>query len=232
MIRGALASRYGMSPLGRGVIRPASGGWWLSGGIAAENCIAAYQPIGAASKAASLVNLTGNAAYNAVELETVGWDDTNGWKRESGAGYIGTGVAPASSAWTIIIRFSGVVEAAPSYQYIMGEAQSSKRMIIGNYEAAIRRSYYNTDLLRIENGAVTSGVMAIAGQTGYYNGAPDGTIPSGWTGAATTNIYILGCNGLAETYYNDTIYAQAAAIYNATLTAQQIADLTTAMAAL
>ena len=225
-----LGSRYGiLSPLGRSVRRAAAGGWWLAGGIAAANCVAAYQAKGAASLAASYVNLTGNATYNAVAVETPEWDATNGWKRLSGTGILNSGVAPASSAWTIIIRFSNVSEGTPGYQYVMGEAQSGKRMIIGNYEGASRRSYYNTDLLKIEGGAITSGVSCIAGQTGYYNGSSDGTIPGEWTGAATSTIYIMACNGLGEQYANDNIYVQAAAIYNATLTSEQVSALTTAM---
>jgi len=38
--------------------------WWLSGGIAAANCVAAYQPKGAASLEASYVNLANPGTYN------------------------------------------------------------------------------------------------------------------------------------------------------------------------
>lgn len=61
--------------------------WWLAGGIAAANCIAAYQPKGAASYAASLVNLNNPGTRNLTNTGTdPSWDSTNGWTTANSAG--------------------------------------------------------------------------------------------------------------------------------------------------
>jgi len=53
--------------------------WYLSGGIAAANCIAAYQPKGAASLAASYANLPNPGTYNAVPLDAITVLNAYGW---------------------------------------------------------------------------------------------------------------------------------------------------------
>ena len=64
----------------------ANASWWLAGGIAAANCVAAWRAKGAASYAASKVNLTGNAAYDLGEIGggAVSWSaaDLKEWLTE------------------------------------------------------------------------------------------------------------------------------------------------------
>ena len=60
-----LGSRAAMGyVLGRGA--GAAAQWWLSGGVSAANCVAAYQPIGATSLAASYTNLANPGTYTAA----------------------------------------------------------------------------------------------------------------------------------------------------------------------
>jgi hypothetical protein len=105
MIRGALGSRYGIGALGRGVIRPASGGWWLSGGIAAANCIAAYQAKGAADYAASLVNLANPGTYNCTAPAGNPAFDTSVGLTFGSNKYLATGITPGAG-WSFIVDFT------------------------------------------------------------------------------------------------------------------------------
>jgi hypothetical protein len=84
----ALGSRYGIQgALGRSVKRAAATSWWLAGGISASDCIAAYQPKGAASYAASLININNPGTRNLTNTGIdPSWDATNGWTVVKGAG--------------------------------------------------------------------------------------------------------------------------------------------------
>lgn len=212
--------------------KPVAGGWWLAGGIGPANCVAAYQAKSAASYAASKVNLANAGTYDAVDVigETTAWDATNGWKRISNDGGLDTGILPTSSGWSLIIRFSNVTSGTNGYSYIIGKTETGKTMAIGSVESN-QHAYYNSGKLRLgEN--INIGVMAIAGQTGYLNGSSEGTIPTSWSGVSTKSLYLMICNGLGDANLPPTIYVQAAAVYNATLTADQVSALTTAMNAL
>ena len=79
--------------------------WYLSGGILAANCIAAYQPKGAASLAASYVNLANPGTYDAAPVVAPTWDAVNGWVGD-GTQYLNTGVVPAAN-YSMFVRFSG-----------------------------------------------------------------------------------------------------------------------------
>ena len=53
--------------------------WYLAGGISAANCLAAYQPKGAASLAASYSNLANPGTYNAAPGVAPTFDASTGW---------------------------------------------------------------------------------------------------------------------------------------------------------
>lgn len=237
MIRGALGSRYGISPLGRGVIRPVSGGWWLSGGIAAANCVAAYQPKGAADYAASLVNLANSGTYDAANGTAYPtWDGTSGWKFASASSqYLTTGVVPlGNQTWSAVVRFSNN---STNYGSLFGcrDVPANCSFYIAPLYAFNKRAYgyggYNTPLIIAGNKA--SGVIGIAGNTGFVDGSTEaGTITA--TGSAGMPTIIIGGNKYSNGEYKDfsTAYIQAIAFYNAIITTDQITALTTAMAAL
>src|SRR4030042_266315 len=63
--------------------------WWLAGGISAANCLAAYQPKGAASYAASKVNLANPGTYDAVDgVAFPTWAAATGWTFNGVAQYL------------------------------------------------------------------------------------------------------------------------------------------------
>jgi len=79
---------------------------------------------------------------------------------------------------------------------------------------------------------LTSGIMALAGVKSYLNGSPEADGSGSWNAGTNYSIYIGGQHNIGGLAFGYVGYIQAIAIYNAQLTAQNIADLTTAMAAL
>lgn len=202
----------------------AAASWWLSGGISAANCIAAYQPKQAASLAASYVNLANPGTNNAAPGSAPTQAGATGWTFGGGQ-YLTTGIVPTSS-YSMIIRFNGC-----NASTLIGTSTAGGTTIF--YMRILAASF------RYANGAtqdiaptVSTGVFAMAGNQGYRNGTADGsTIATGASGV-TQPIYIGALNnaGVASQFVTGDIYA--AAIYNTTITAGQVAALYTAMQAL
>jgi len=217
----ALGSRYGIQgALGRSVKRAAAGGgWWdLNGTI--TSCVAAYQPKGAASYAASLADLSGTG-NNATEGTAPGWDVSYGWSFVgANSQFLKTGIIPTAQTYSYFIRYSDLTLAA---SILFGFRGGTGRVQIQDNGAI----YNGTS--QLSAGIIpTSGVIGIAG-TDYYEDAVDqGDIPGSWGDAL--EIYIAARN--FSTMLNATMKTQAFAIYNATLTPTQVGLLTTAMAAL
>jgi len=207
--------------------------WWLSGEIAASaaNCIAAYQPKGAASYAASKVNLANPGTYDLIDTGHIpAWSSLNGWLF-NGSTYLDTGIIPASD-WTMIVGFDfaqpmsltswmcGVDSAGNARFYLAPTWNQTKRL-------------YGSGGYSVKNGIYSSGIMAIAGQQPYFNGATDGAALTAWDTTQSRPIFI-GClnqiSGSPIYYYKGNI--QAISIYSVALTAPQVAALSAAMAAL
>jgi hypothetical protein len=202
--------------------------WWEAGG--ATGAVAVYQPKGAASYEASLVNLANPGTYDATTPQPPTWDVVSGWKRVAGQGYIDTGVVPTTSAWAFIFRFSDYVNKVYSY---IGLSANPRYMAVGLTDSAgnhsLYNSLYNTNKVTVA-GVNTNGVYCVSAKA-YYNGSPEGTFTTPWTGG-TKKLYILGCNGLATDLWPATVYFQAFAIYNNALDDAQVAAVSAAMAAL
>lgn len=215
--------RRTMIPLGRVFgVTP----WWLAGGVSAANCVAAYAPKGAASYAASKTNLANPGTYDATEGVAPTWATGTGWTFNGTTQYLKTGVVPASG-WSAIISFSSATS------YVFGEISNSASFAIHPQRAGGLTWYWSgSSPLQVAPNVATA-VLAIAGNKAYRNGTVEtGDIPA-WTGTTTTDIYIAG-------YHDSALGSQgrtsgnipAFAVYNTTLSAAQIAALTTAMNAL
>lgn len=204
--------------------------WWLSGGIAAANCVAAYTPKGAASLVASYDNnaAPGNGladgTYDAAPGVAPTWGAATGWTFNGTDMYLTTGVVPASG-WSMIVRFSDV---AVNSRWLMG-SEAPQFYLASNWAGGV---LYGANGIGFRNPGIASGVIAIAGQQPYRNGATDGATvgAGGWATVRPIAIGALNSNGAIVYYVNGKI--QAAAIYNATLTAPQVAAVSTAMMAL
>ena len=203
----------------------AAAGWWLSGGISAANCIAAYQPKGAASYAASKVNLANPGTYDATEGVAPSWNGSDGWIG-NGSAYLDTGYASPSGA-SVIVRYSN--------------AALNTKAPCGAYDAANKRFYFVDTVggvfgfrygaLSYNTGAATSAAILAMTPTGLYvNGSLAYSHSTTFTQFASTN-YILADNqtGAAANIFTGNLYAVA--WYDIDIAAY-ISALTTAMAAL
>ena len=220
-------SRAFRPPFGPGLSAATS--WWLSGGIAPANCIAAYAPKGAASLAASYTNLANPGTYDAAPGVAPTWDTTNGWIGNGSTQYLDTGISTLTSSWSTIVRYSNVT--AGQAKYLCGCKMNS-----GYYGFLPWRNdsvynhiyFYNVGNFFWNPSDSASGVCAISNTNGYFNSTDRGDLTGG--GTAAGNYYIFQMGDLTSSKIS--CYIQALAIYNITLSSTQISALTTAINAL
>ena len=214
-------------------IKKADTSWWLSGGIAAANCVAAYQPKGAASYAASLVNLTGNATYDATGYNTPTWDASYGWNLigYSPFKYIRTGITSMTTGWSIVALVDTSV--AASVFGVSNAAGKQKRVAL-NFNGGRASWYLDSGLYGTGTSSIKAGNVAILGNKGYVNGTLDctGTDTGDYSGV-DFQIGGYNKNGTADGFATGAqIKIKAIAIYNTVISTAQLSALVTAMAAL
>ena len=210
--------------------------WYLSGGILAANCIAAYQPKGAASLAASYVNLANPGTYDAAPGTAPTWAAGTGWTFNGTTQYLTTGIVPAAT-FTIIAQFSGASLPPGNYPQPVGQNTTGAVNNISNggvipFPGGNHYFSWGGAATTVAGG-LAAGNLALAGNQGYLNGVADGAAVGGGYGVATRGLFIGARNsnaGAAEYWYAGNI--QAVAIYDVTLTAPQVAAVAAAMAAL
>lgn len=199
--------------------------WYLAGG--APTPIAAYQPKGAASLAASYVNLANPGTYDAAP----GVAPTlvaGGWTFNGTNNYLDTGIVPVNNQqWTLLMCISSHAS----------QVKVTARVLDG--AAFFGILFNNSNIIFFQNGgnrtlasSATGGVAGFSGAQGYFNGAPLGeTIPS--ASGAFTNTFVIGAskdNGVVSMYA--AFVCSSVVIYNSTLTAGQVAAVSAAMATL
>jgi hypothetical protein len=203
--------------------------WWepTTGSF---TCVAAYQAKGAASLAASYVNLANPGTNDAAPGSAPTFDTSYGWDFNGSSNYLTTGIIPTVS-YSALVRFS---DGGTGDEYLLGTFNASDSKIFGlrptNPGAA--RNHFNAGDLFVSGGRITSGVMGLAGKTGYLNGVSCGTIGAG-TSTWDAGIYIGARNndGFAVGGYCSA-KIQAIAIYSTTLDATQVGEITANMNAL
>ena len=202
--------------------------WWLAGGVAVANAVAVYKPIGAASLAASYVNLANPGTYDAAPGTAPTFDPATGWTF-SGSQYLTTGVVP-TSGFSVLCRFSNATGLSSHAPFGVSFSAGNQRFYIRVREAANRRYAYGTSTLLVA-GSLTSGVVALAGNSAYLNGLSDGIVVSSWTNTAIP--FTIGAENTGSTrqaWYVGDVFAFVA--YTTTLTGPQVAAVSAAMAAL
>ena len=210
--------------------------WYLSGGIAAANCIAAYTPKGAASLAASYDNnaAPGNgladSTYDAAPGVAPTWASGTGWTFNGTTQYLDTGVIPAADqSWSLLVRYSGAVQS--DFARFGCLNSGSARFFLYPYTVSSSGTGYGHGGYLLVPVSDTSGVIGFAGNQPYRNGATHGGTIG--TGAGTPIAFSIGAvnnTSVIGDYWNGTI--EAIAIYDTVLTAPQVAAVSTAMAAL
>lgn len=225
-------------PFGVTFDRRAAVSWWLSGGVSTANVVAVYQPIRAASLAASYVNLAKPGTYNAAPGVAPTFDAATGWTFDGLSQYLTTGLVPGSVTWSMLVRVSDVAwhpSGSTHYGAAIGaySGPGDHRFTIYACDNAKVHIQFGNDGYLASGSFLTSAVLGFAGQYGYVNGvAASGSItpfvqPSAKAlliGAHTDHLGDVGSK-----FYGKI---QAAAIYSTTLTAPQVAALSAAMAAL
>lgn len=214
----------------RAAAAAAAPAWYV---VAGKTCVAAYQPKGAASLAASYTNLANPGTYDAAPGVAPTWDAVGGWTGGTGV-YLTTTLIPANDqTWSWIVRYSDV----PSGNaYLFGSVNTSggNCAFSCNPNRAVQGvtyiNGYSSGLQVLP--PLAGGVLAVAGTAAYRDGAADaGVVPARTGPTANLAIDALGLN-LNGAHFGYTCKIQALAIYSATLTAGEVAAVSAAMAAL
>lgn len=208
--------------------------WYLAGGVSAANCIAAYQPIGAADYAASKVNLANPGTYDLIPLNgNVDWDSTNGHKyyySEFGQLHEIPIVLDGSYPLSVIIRYSD-----STLNIIFSYNLDTDKIVAISANASSLQVYTYTQTLVVDMDA-SDGVLCLSERNVYFDGVSVGSLsPAGYTNPTTAGFPICFAgfgNADIEIFNPNTVNIQAAAFYSAALTEAQVAAITTAMAAL
>lgn len=223
-----------MFPTLYGAVTGGGGDWWLAGGIDAANAIAAYQPIGAASLAASYVNLANPGTNDAAPGTAPTFSAVTGWGFAAASStYLLTGITPAPG-WSMICRFSGLTDGVNN-QWLCGcqNTASNRRFYLLVNAAAANAVVYGAGGAVSVSPDLLAGVLAVAGQQGYRDGVANGGAIGGWTDPPSPPNIIIGALQTQSTVTgHSTCNIQAVAIYDTTITADQVAAVTEAMNAL
>ena len=223
-----LATRMRMAAAG--VMGTPAAGWWV---VAGKTCVAAYQPIGAASLAASYTNLANPGTYDAAPGVAPTWASGTGWTGNGSSMYLSTGIYGTAN-YTYIIRVANVTD---SLSHPMGHFNTNQRLsLTPNFSFTVRWGWGNSAVDALSTApAMTSGVLAINAVAGYRNGVSDkSTASNPWTGTMASPLVMLARTrsdaSAVDSYYNGSLLAVA--IYSDTLSGAEVATVSAAMAAL
>jgi hypothetical protein len=196
--------------------------WYLTGGISPTVCIAAYQAKGAASYAASKINLANPGTYDLHGGVDFTWDATNGWTGANDK-YLLTGInmSGTNQQYSCIARVSDLGVGVTSGIY-GGYSGFSLLIYGGTWSRAYSGGSY-------DSASYTDGAFAVRANKFYRNGTELGTITSG---AAISETDIAVGASRADGYIKLSGKIQAIAFYNAALSVPQVEALTTAINAL
>jgi hypothetical protein len=206
--------------------------WWLAGDINPVNCLAAYQPKGAADKTASFTNLANVGTYTASEGNgTISFSSANGWYFDSAGDRIDTGLPiPASAnslSYSVVGRYSLFSTGHSSGYGRLCAAGNDGEFFIIPYAAEDipdNRIFFkngNQVFLKFGQKTATSG---FAKNKGYGNGSHIANIPDGSVSGG--NLHIGNRSSNSSTLDG---YIYAFAVYDTELTVAQMLALHTAM---
>lgn len=212
-----------LAPLGRAAgLAP----WYRAGGAPVP--VIAYQPKGAASLAASYVNLANPGTYDATPVGTPTFAAATGWTFPSA--YLTTGYAPpGTQTITMLVRYSGAQTI--NGLGVAGVAQGAKLFLLQPFRTGNKTGFWSNVLLEATP-AVLSGAIGIVGRTGFVNGAAVGAAAAASQTAYTNSIWIgrYNADGSPATSFIGNIVAFA--LYESVLPDAQVAAVSAAMAAL
>jgi hypothetical protein len=202
--------------------------WWLSGGVAASDCIGAWAGKGAASYAASKSNLNSPGTRDLTEsIGAQDWTALVGWKQTAGT-YLNAVLASVDiPAFTEIVKFSGAGDVFQGAVCIV--RVYSKTSLYPTFDYNENGTYYvgyDSATVTLVLPSMTAGVLAATADgtvgQGYRNGVADG--------AAFTILEYVGGDILLSVL-NTSEYGEVSSLatYYKALTQSQIAAIGAAM---
>ena len=207
--------------------------WYLSGGITLAQCVAAYQPKGAADFATSKINLNSPGTHNLTDgAAAPTWASATGWSFVTASSqYLVSDITPPDGTYSYIIQYSNA-SSNPGRLFGM-LAVTAGQLYIQPNQGGVNVQYQNgSGAANSAAGTQPTGNAAIANLACYRNGVADGSIGSGAYSGAMRAIWIGGQNngGTGASFITGDILSFA--VYNITLSAAQVAAVAAAMAAL
>ena len=223
-----LVSALGPGSGSAAVMGGAAPGWWE---VAGKTCLAAYQPKGAASLAASYINLANPGTYDASLGVAPAHNPATGWTFDGATEYLNTGLVHNSVQWSAIVRYAGV-DAVQDNQTAFGSYSGTFKRFYVLWRPALPQSQWGHDSFLTDGGAfAASGVRGLANDDCYINGVFFGTIPTCITPTGLqTMIGAQQAPAGAQRFLNGTICALV--FYSSALSGGEMLTVSTAMAAL
>ena len=217
---------YSIPGLGFAAYTPAAAavpGWWLAGGIAAANCIGAYRAKGAASQAASYVNLATPGTYDLTTVAAPSWDASAGWQYTDSANILTSSGYTVRNTWTIMCAWTRTGTPASNDARLWG-SPNNRYVMYG-----IRGIYFVGAVLndKADVSVGTSVVFCTSAGDCYRNGNADGTVTP--NDVTETSLTIGNASGGGRPIVGDIAYFL---VYDTPLTQLQIQLVIAAFAAL
>ena len=208
----------------------AAASWWE---VTGKTCVGAWQAKGAASLAASYVNLANPGTYDCTApVAAPSFDAGTGWTFNGSTQYLSTGWTPATGQdQAMIVRFSDYTSGDDSIVGVYLDTGGLRTMNLAR--SGTTTAFRNGEANSVAGGAIDAGTLAVSGDTGYQDGIAVLGVISTSAVAYDQPIYI-GANcynaGAVTNYFDGKI--QAFAIYSDTLAAGEVKTVSDAMALL
>lgn len=203
--------------------------WYLPNGIVLSDVVAAYAAKGAASYAASKINLANPGTYDCVDTgHAPDWDAVNGWKFDGIGQYLVIPNIFYTSNYTLIFRFTNFVVGSFNIMFgtapniTDGETPVEFRIDAANAEGEDIGAAITQGLSQYLSPVPTAAIVA-ANKDGIYQ---DGVIHANINVIPyieSTHDMGIGANPTGAAFTQ--LYVQACAAYNKVLTQSQIQEI-------
>ena len=202
--------------------------WYLSGGIAAQSCLAAWQPIGAASKTESYINLANPGTYDASVGTSPAWDSAIGWTFDGNVPqYLVTGLG-VNNILAALVRYSnrGSLNGCAFGGRVAAYNQQGFGILPRSQADGLAQFDFGKRLTAVCVPA--SGVIGISGTFCFVNGAKQlGTVAGSTVQTDGAYIGVYNQGGSVGSQWSGSI--AAIDVFSDVLTDSQVSALTIAM---
>lgn len=166
LLAGQLAVPVGIRPSGGSAVP-----WYMLVGTP----LAAYQPKGAASQAASYINVVNPGVHDLTVGNAPAWAANTGWTfTRASSHYLISTIVPATG-YSVLVQISGGVPGGGNAYCALGCSQSGSSRFFGLFpnNGGGSVGYHMGDPLNVAPN-VAAANLGLAGQQGYRNGVADG----------------------------------------------------------